>query len=210
MILIGQFDSPFVRRVGVALTLYGLAFEHRPWSVWADAERILTLNPLRRVPILVLDDGEVLLESTAILDAIDELVGAERALLPRSGPLRRDGLRVAALATGVADKAVCLLYEKVLRPVPERSAIWIERCEAQIADTLSALERDRARRETRWWLGEALSHADVAVACALRFLSEAHPELHRARVSQKLEQHAAACEALEVFRAISQKLDVAV
>ena len=54
MILIGQFDSPFVRRVGVALTLYGMAFEHRPWSVFGDAEAIAAYNPLRRVPTLVL------------------------------------------------------------------------------------------------------------------------------------------------------------
>jgi glutathione S-transferase len=210
MILVGQFDSPFVRRVGVALSLYGLDFEHRPWSVWADGERIAELNPLRRVPILVLDSGEVLIESTAILDALDELVGAERALLPRSGPVRRDGLRVAALATGVADKAVSLLYEKVLRPAPERSAVWIGRCEAQIADTLALLARDREARGTRWWLGENPSHADVAVACMLRFLSEAHPELYRSRITPPLERHAASCEALAAFRNISQKLDVAV
>ena len=86
MILIGQYDSPFVRRVGVALTLYGMAFEHRPWSVWADAEALGRFNPLRRVPTLVLAGGEVLIESGAILDALDEMVGPQRAMLPRSGP----------------------------------------------------------------------------------------------------------------------------
>jgi glutathione S-transferase len=69
MILIGQYDSPFVRRVAIAMTLQGVAFEHRPWSVWADAEAIAPFNPLRRVPTLVLDDGEALIESSAILDA---------------------------------------------------------------------------------------------------------------------------------------------
>ena len=59
MILIGQYDSPFVRRVGIALTLYGRAFEHRPWSAWGDAERLRSVNPLTRVPVLLLDDGEV-------------------------------------------------------------------------------------------------------------------------------------------------------
>ncbi len=50
MILIGQYDSPFVRRAGIALRLYGLPFEHRPWSVFGDADRIRAINPLMRVP----------------------------------------------------------------------------------------------------------------------------------------------------------------
>ncbi|XXT32070.1 glutathione S-transferase family protein [Sorangium sp. So ce448] len=92
MILIGQYDSPFVRRVAVALQHYGLAYEHRPWSVWADAESIAKYNPLRRVPVLVTDGGEPLVESAAILDALDDLVGPDRALLPRSGEARRAAL----------------------------------------------------------------------------------------------------------------------
>ena len=63
MILIGQYDSPFVRRVAIAFRLYAMAYEHRPWSTFGDAERIAQYNPLRRVPALVLDDGEVLIES---------------------------------------------------------------------------------------------------------------------------------------------------
>ena len=74
----------------IALKLYGLDYEHRPWSVWADAEAARrTINPLRRVPTLVLGDGEVLIESGAILDALDEMVGPARAMLPNSGPERR-------------------------------------------------------------------------------------------------------------------------
>src|SRR5438876_6854946 len=115
MILIGQYDSPFVRRVAIALRRYHLDYQHRPWSVWGDADRIAPFNPLRRVPVLVLDDGEALVESSAIVDALDDLVGESRALLPRTGPVRRDGLRICSLATGLADKAVTLLYEHVLR-----------------------------------------------------------------------------------------------
>jgi glutathione S-transferase len=91
-----------VRRVAVALQHYGLAYEHRPWSVWADAESIARYNPLRRVPVLVTDGGEPLVESAAILDALDDLVGPERALLPRSGEARRAGLpfRVLEVARG--------------------------------------------------------------------------------------------------------------
>ncbi len=78
MILIGQYDSPFTRRVAIALKFYGLAFEHRPWSTFGDADKIAPFNPLRRVPTLVFEDGEVLIESTAILDYLDEVSGRRR------------------------------------------------------------------------------------------------------------------------------------
>src|SRR6476659_8489741 len=103
MILIGQYDSPFVRRTAIALRLYGLPFEHRPWSTFGDAEKIAPYNPLRRVPTLVLDGGEALIESFAILDYLDELVGPDKAMLARSGPERRRQLRICALATGLIE-----------------------------------------------------------------------------------------------------------
>jgi glutathione S-transferase len=109
MILIGQYDSPFVRRVAIALKLYGMAFEHRPWSVFGDTEKIAEYSPIARVPVLILDDGEVLTESFAILDALDDLAGRERALIPASGPARRHALQVCAQACGLADKAVSLV-----------------------------------------------------------------------------------------------------
>jgi len=206
--LIGQYDSPFVRRVAIAMTRYGIAYRHEPWSVWADAEKIAKHNPLRRVPTLVLDDGTALIESAAILDYLDEQVGPERVLLPRSGRVRREGLRIAALAAGMAEKSVSLLYEHVLRKEGARSPVWVARCEAQIRDTAAALEDDRKLREGVWWLGSLLSHADVAVACALRFLSEAHPKLAAAAIGPALRAHAERCEALPEFRQVAQPLDV--
>ena len=72
VILIGQYDSPFVRRVGVALHTYGMTYDHWPWSTFGDADKLARYNPLRRVPTLVLEDGQVLIESSAILDFLDE------------------------------------------------------------------------------------------------------------------------------------------
>jgi glutathione S-transferase len=206
MILIGQFDSPFVRRVAIALELYGLAYEHRPWSTWGDADKLARYNPLRRVPTLVLDDGECLLESAAILDALDERVGPELALVPRQGPLRRHGLRVTALATGMADKAVSLFYETLLHP--ETSDKWVARCRAQIGDVLQVLDAERAVRSTAYWFGDVLSHADIAVACALRFTGEAHPGAFDLGNLPALAAHARQCESLAVFQRISQPLFV--
>jgi glutathione S-transferase len=213
MILIGQFDSPFVRRVGIALHLYGFGYEHRPWSVWADADAIAPFNPLRRVPVLVLDDGEALIESGAILDALDDLVGPSRALTPPTADARRSARQVAALATGMADKAVVLLYEHVLRAEASRSPIWVARCQSQIVATLTTLERAYLGRPAGpYWAGEAVGHADIAVACAVGFLREAHPELTAtlAGSTPLIDRLCATCEALPAFEAIRQPLKVAV
>ena len=204
MFLIGQYDSPFVRRVAIAMRLYGVAFEHRPWSTFGDADKIAPYNPLRRVPTLVLDDGEALIESTIILDYLDERVGADKAMLPRNGAERRRHLRICALATGLGDKAVSLVYERVLRK--EQLKLWVERCEAQIGGVLAVLEKERAAVKTPWLYGERIGHSDVAVGCVLRFTSEAHPQLFDAARYPELAAHSARCEALPAFQEIVQPL----
>jgi len=204
MFLIGQYDSPFVRRVAIALRLYGIAFEHRPWSTFGDADKIALYNPLRRVPTLVLDDGEALIESAFILDHLDELVGPDKAMLPRAGAERRRHLRICALASGLGDKAVSLVYERVLRK--EQLALWVARCEAQINDVLRVLEAERAKVPTPYFLGERIGHADVIVACVLRFTGEAHPHLFDAARYPALAAHAERCEALAPFQEIVQPL----
>ena len=203
MILIGQYDSPFVRRVGIALRLYDMPFEHRPWSTFGDAQRLAEINPLRRVPTLVLDGGEALIESAAILDHLDELAGP-KALIPRSGAPRREALKVCALATGLADKAVSLLYERVVRE--QDSKRWSERCKVQIDGALAALEADRAGRSTAFWFGGAIGHADIVVACTIRFTREAHPGIFTDERWPALAEHAARCENMPTFREIVQPL----
>jgi glutathione S-transferase len=177
-----------------------VSFEHRPWSVWGDADRIAQYNPLRRVPTLLFEDGSVLVDSFSILDAIDELVGPDRALLPRSGPLRRDGLRVAALCTGICDKAISLLYASLDLMAP--SPVWTARCAKQISETFGVLESERAAESTRYWLGDFLSHADIALGCAFRFVNEAHAALFDLSQFQRLSALATQCEGLAEFREI--------
>src|SRR5712675_3207590 len=204
MILIGQYDSPFVRRVAIALRLYELSFEHRPWSTFGDGEKIAPYNPLRRVPTLVLDGDEALIESTAILDYLDEVAGPEKAMIAARGPERRRGLKICALASGLGDKGVSLLYERVLRR--DQSKIWVERCQAQIGGVLDVLEKERAAIASPYWFGARVGHADIAVACVLRFTGEAHPGLFSAARYPALSAHAGRCEALPPFREIVQPL----
>ena len=200
MILLGQYDSPFVRRVAITLHHYALPFEHRPWSVWGDSAKIAHYNPLRRVPTLILDDGSALVETFAVLDYLDELVPAERVLLPRSGALRRDGLRVAGLASGVADKAVSVLYSSLDLVKP--SQIWSDRCRSQVLETLALLDAERATRGTLYWLGDSLSHADIALSCSYRFTCEALPDLFEPSRFPALAAQASRCEALPPFQLV--------
>lgn len=200
MILIGQYDSPFVRRTAIPLALYGLRFDHRPWSVFSDAEKIRPLNPLTRVPVLVLDDDEVLIETTAILDHIDRLVPPEAALIAHDGAARRACLRVMALASGIADKAVGLFYIRVLHDAP--SPVLIERNKAQIGDTLAMLEAEAPPQG--YWFGDSISHADIAVTASLTHAEAAHPDLIRLADFPRLAALQARCEALPVFLHHSQ------
>jgi glutathione S-transferase len=113
-------------------------------------------------------------------------------------------LKICALGSGLADKAVSLIYERVLRK--DQLKLWVERCEAQISGVIEVLEKERAGVPTPFWFGERIGHADIMVACALRFTGEGHPQLFDARYPA-LQAHAARCEALPVFREIVQRLD---
>jgi glutathione S-transferase len=200
MILIGMFDSPFVRRVALSMRLLGIPFEHRNWSVGKDQAAIREINPVGRVPTLVLDDGEVLMESSAILDHLDQAVGPERALLPVGGAERRRALFLMALATGACDKAVLQLYEHVFRPAEKVHQPWLDRQREQMSDALRALDTACAARPGQPLVGTRMSQADITVTCAWTFISEALAV--PATQYPALASHAARYEANPEFAAI--------
>lgn len=202
MQLIGQFDSPFVRRVGIALELYGIDYEHLPWSTFGEWEKFNAHNPLRRVPTLVLDSGEALIDSAAILDHLDEVAGRHQALIAPSGDARRASLRRIALATGTADKAVSFFYARLF--APSLDAAFVARTEGQIRDGVAELDRACAERAGDWWHTSGPGHDDIAAACVARFLSEAYPQLVTFDDYPALAEHCARAERLTVFRTISQ------
>lgn len=203
MLLIGQFDSPFVRRVGIALAWYGMPFDHRPLSVFRDAERIAEFNPLRKVPTLVLDNGVVLTESFVCLQVIDELCAAEhgpnwpRLLCASAGSERLAVLRLCGLAVGVMEKAVSLVYEERVRET--RSEVWTRRCELQVRSALRQLEAERETSSTALLFGDHLTHADVALSCMMTFIGEALPTLVSDGELPRLLQHTRLVESWPEF-----------
>ncbi len=176
-LLIGMFDSPFVRRVAISMDLLAMPFAHRNWSVGKDFDRIREYSPLGRVPVLVPIDGEPLTESAMILEHLDDLVGAERALMPPKGAERREALRILAFATGVAEKAIQIVGERVFRPEEKRHAPYVERCRTQMRGALSELDKVCARAADREWLiGDRITQADITLACFVTYAREAVPE----------------------------------
>jgi glutathione S-transferase len=202
VILIGQFDSPFVRRVAVTLQVFGMPFEHRDWSVGRDFDRIRGFNPLGRVPTLVLASGESLVDSAAILDYLDEVAGVERALLPAAGTARRAALQLMALAIGAADKGVLQIYETVFRPEEKRHAPWTMRCRLQMLAALEELEKRTAARGDDWLVGARFTQADLTVACVLGFLRDALGVNRDGAEYPALARLSARCEALPAFLAV--------
>jgi glutathione S-transferase len=202
MILIGMFDSPFVRRVAVSMNLLQVPFEHRNWSVGKDFELIRQFNPLGRVPALVQTDGETLIESAAILDFLDENAPGGRALLPQSGEARREALRIMAIAVGGAEKAVAQLYETAFRPPEKRYRPWVERCHTQMHAALAELDRLCQVRGGEWLIGNRITQADVTATCVYTFLSEALDINRDAVMYPALSAVAARCEALPEFRSV--------
>ncbi len=196
MQLIGQYDSPYTRRVAISLHRLGYDFEPSGLSVFGDAKAMQRINPLGRIPALILDDGEILIDSAAILDWLDEEVGPERALIARHGAPRRQALRIIAIATGAIDKAMAISYERYRRPPETIYPPWIDRLREQLDGALAALE---ALPQNPWLVGSTISQADITVAAMLGYLQLYLPDFLPARRYKSLEKLSTLCEAEPAF-----------
>src|SRR3981081_341078 len=116
MLLIGVNRSPYTRRVAITLQVYGVPYEQQALSGFGHRAEVRAQNPLGRIPALVLDNGEVLLDSGAIIDHLDEVHGRDRALTPAAGADRRAVLKVAALTMGACDKALQPAFHRNTTP----------------------------------------------------------------------------------------------
>jgi glutathione S-transferase len=196
MILVGQYDSPYVRRAAVTLHLYGISFTRNPISAFTDVAEMARINPLVRIPSLVLDDGEVLFDSGAIIDHLDETVGPDMALTPRSGKERRRVLQATVTAAGAIDKAGATVYERHFHAGSHLNPDWVARCLGQLKGGLRWLE---SQLEAEWLTGPKMTQADVITACMVGYLKLRLPEALRDGDYPGLERHSVACEKMEAF-----------
>ena len=196
MILVGRYRSPFTRRVAISLRHLGIAYEHRPITAWTHLGDVRALNPVGRIPALVLDSGEVLFDSAAILDYVDGLVGAARALVPADEPARRDVLRIVAAAMGTLEKVVAALYERTMHPPEKVHAPWVEHNRAQARSGLAWLD---ARAGADWLMHGRLTQADVTTVAMLDFARIVDDELVPGGAYPRLDALAERCNALPPF-----------
>ncbi len=194
-VLVGMYDSPFVRRVAVTMQFYRLPYEHQPWSVFSNPDQVRRYNPLGRVPALMIDDDEVLVESASILDYLDELVGPERALLPRSGVERRHQLRLISTALGACEKAVAIVYETEKRAPGTQDPHWLARLHDQVEGAVAWLEPRVPALKGR------PNQAQLTSAVAIRFLHGYLPDFAAGLPVPNLDALSSACERLPEFQA---------
>jgi len=195
--LVGMLDSPFVRRVAIALELYGFDYENLPLRTIGDAAEFARYSPLKRAPTLVLEDGAVLCDSHLILAQLDELVPPDRCLLPIEPAARLSCRQVMGVAAGLADKAVSAFYEKNFHAPEHQSSRLLERNRGQLTDSLKWLEE---RAQSEFLLGDRLCHGDIMVGCALTFAKGAVPDLLDVERTPRVAAWWQRLEALPVFR----------
>ena len=200
MQLIGMLDSPYVRRVAISLQLLGLRFEHRSISVFSTFAQFQQINPVVKAPTLVCDDGEILMDSTLILEYAEALAAPRKSLMPKGVAERQHALRVIGLALAACEKSVQIIYERNLRPPEKLHEPWVTRVTGQLHAAYEALEKEVADRPLAV-TSAAITQAGVSAAVVWHFTQQMLPEVVPAQNYPGLREFSARAEALPEFAA---------
>ncbi len=192
MKLIGSLSSPYVRKVRVVMAEKKLDYQHELEDVW-NSDAIMKSNPLGKVPCLVLPGGEAIFDSRVIVEYLDTRSPVSR-LIPEGSRERTEVRTWEALADGILDAAILARLEQTWagRSAEQRSDAWIARQRGKIDACLEAISTGLADKP--WCApGNHLSLADIAVGCALGYLSFRFPQIewrhhaNLARLADKLD-----------------------
>lgn len=173
MILIGMLDSPFVRRVAITMRMLDIDYQHRPLSIFRSFDEFRTVHPLVKVPTLVCDDGEMLVDSTLIIEYLESLVGPEKSLYPEHPATKRTALQQIGEALVGMEKVAQLIYEKGQRPKELRHQPWIDRLQQQLTSAAGLMEASveaAIEAGSDWLAGSEPMQADITTAVAWDFI----------------------------------------
>jgi glutathione S-transferase len=198
MQLIGMLDSPYVRRVAIALIVAKTPFIHRPISLFRQIDEYSKLNPLLKAPTLLTENGAALMDSSVILEHLASVNPAVAALTPSKAPQRLGALRITGLALAVMEKAVQRNYERIIRPAEKRHDPWVDRIMSQLSAGLGALDIELPGSG---WISDELGLADITTVCAFGYVHSFLPDVVETRRYPNLGGFCARAEALPAFRA---------
>jgi glutathione S-transferase len=199
MQLIGFMDSPYVRRVGVTAQFLGIPYEHRELSIFREYDEFRKINPLVKVPTLICDDGQVLVDSTLIIDYLESLAGGKRMMPADEGNYIR-ALNVIGTALIAMEKVVQLIYELKHRPEAVRHQPWIDRVQQQLGAAVTLLEQ--AVGDGSGWLFDGeVTQPDISTAITWSFIQLQFPKIIVETDCPGLVRFSARAEALPEFEA---------
>lgn len=174
MKLFCSLPSPFARKVRAFAAEKGLTLELVEVDVLDPASPVAALNPLRKVPCLVTDEGEAWFDSSVICEWLDAQPGPR--LIPEDFEARLRVRRIEALADGLLDAGVLIRLESIWagRSDEQRSSAWMDWQWLKVQGAIAELERQIRGRAC--FEGETPSLADLAVASALQWLDFRLPD----------------------------------
>ncbi len=199
MKLIGMLDSPYVRRVAISFQFLGLKFEHQSLSVFRTFAEFSRINPVVKAPTLVCDDGEVLMDSTLIIEYAQSLA-RPRSLMPSAPKELQHDLCVIGLALAATEKSVQVVYEHGLRPPEKVHAPWLNRVTDQTLAAFGELERKLTTRPLPVDRSQ-ITQASITVAVAWHFSQQMIPSAIPATQFPRLAAFSEASESLPEFKA---------
>lgn len=189
MKLIGMLDSPYVRRVAICLKLLKIDFEHQSLSVFSTFEQFRQINPVVKAPTLITDDGQLLMDSTLIIDYLSHSAASGKRLMPEEPAARLRAYHLLGLALAACEKAVQIVYERK-RPLEKQHAPWTERVIGQLLAAFGALEAELAKPVPQ----DQFGNAEVTIAVAWYFTQMMMPELLIAQDFPRLQAFCAEAE----------------
>jgi len=174
MKLIGTHASPYVRKVRVVMAEKKLDYKFELEDVSAADTKIQEVNPLGKVPCLVMDDGYALYDSRVIVEYLDTLSPVGK-LIPANGRERAEVKCWEALADGVQDAAILVRLEETKRPAAQQCPEWIKKQLDKVDAGLQAMSTDLGTK--LFCNGNQYSLADIAVGTCLGWLSFRFPNI---------------------------------
>lgn len=173
MKLISATPSPYARKVRIALAEKGIPFELHTEVPWNDDTSLPQHNPLEKLPVLILDDGAALYESSFILEWIER-----KHPVPPLLPQDDDGIlahkAIDALATGVCDALVLVFFER-MRAAEHQSLPWMERQLRKVRGGVAEIARRVG--DQSYAVRDRFGFADLSAGSTLGYIEVRFPEL---------------------------------